>query len=102
MKYDSLPRFLSEFASLTAAERALFLAAVRRINTAYGQRGDRPLPDWPASLRVRRMQDNPGVWEMTWSFAGPDGRATFDLQNVDGETVLRWRRIGDHGIYNDP
>jgi len=48
------------------------------------------------------MSDAPGIWEMTWSFSGPDGRATFALINIDGEVVLRWRRIGGHAIFRRP
>jgi len=48
------------------------------------------------------MSDAPGIWEMTWSFSGPDGRATFALITVDGEVVLRWRRIGGHAIFRRP
>ena len=43
-----------------------------------------------------------GVWEMTWSFAGPDGRATFEWATSDGEPVVRWRRIGGHEIFGQP
>jgi hypothetical protein len=46
------------------------------------------------------------VWEMTWSFSGPDGRATWEWVNVDGEEgaqpAVRWRRIGDHRIFKAP
>lgn len=40
---------------------------------------------------------------MTWSFASPDGRATFHLE-ADGEAqpLPVWRRIGNHSIYQDP
>ncbi len=41
-------------------------------------------------------------WEMTWSFAGPDGRATFEWITIDGEQAVRWRRVGGHEILNDP
>ncbi|WP_268968313.1 hypothetical protein [Tomitella gaofuii] len=40
--------------------------------------------------------------EMTWSFASPDGRATFELVTVDGELRCRWRRVGDHGEFTRP
>jgi hypothetical protein len=40
--------------------------------------------------------------EMTWSFASPDGRATFELVTVDGELRCRWRRIGDHDVFKRP
>lgn len=102
MKYSSTERFLADFARLTHAEKALFRAAYREINTAYARRGNRPLPDWPASLRVKKVRDLPGVWEMTWSFAGPDGRATFEFIEIDGEPAIRWRRIGDHRIFERP
>lgn len=39
---------------------------------------------------------------MTWSFSGPDGRATFEWIQIDGERAIRWRRGGGHNIFNDP
>jgi hypothetical protein len=39
---------------------------------------------------------------MTWSFAGPDGRATFEFITIDGEPAIRWRRIGGHEIFAEP
>lgn len=102
MKFDIEDDFVADYRRLTTEERALFRQVIRQINEAYAERGDRPLPRWPASLRVRRMSDTPGVWELTWSFSGPDGRATFALVTVDGEVVLKWRRIGDHSIFNRP
>lgn len=68
----------------------------------YAGRGDRRLPRWPASLRVKAVRGAPAVWEMTWSFSGPDGRATFDLIEVDGEPAIRWRRVGGHEIFERP
>lgn len=40
--------------------------------------------------------------EMTWSFASPDGRATFEFLTVDGELCVRWRRVGDHDAFKNP
>ena len=37
---------------------------------------------------------------MTWSFAGPDGRATFEWILIDGELAIRWRRIGGHEVFD--
>lgn len=48
------------------------------------------------------MTSLPGLWEMTWSFSGPDGRATFEFITLDGEPHVRWRRIGTHAIYTSP
>jgi len=42
------------------------------------------------------------VWEVTWSFSGPDGRATFQYVEIEGEKAIRWRRIGGHDIFNTP
>ncbi|MBI2865251.1 MAG: hypothetical protein HYX94_11880 [Chloroflexi bacterium] len=60
------------------------------------------MPLWPSSLRVKAVKGAPGVWEMTWSFSGPDGRATFELIGVEGEPAVRWRRSGDHRIWREP
>ena len=65
------------------------------------RRGD-PTAPWPKKLRVKDVQGAPGVWEMTWSFAGPDGRATFEWAEIDGAPCIRWRRIGGHAIFGEP
>jgi len=57
---------------------------------------------WPKALRTHPMKGRPGVWEMTWSFASPDGRATFEFVRIGQEWRCRWRRVGDHGVYADP
>lgn len=49
------------------------------------------------ALRIHRIGTD---YSMTWSFAGPDGRALFRLAEVAGETVVVWLRVGDHGIYD--
>jgi hypothetical protein len=77
------------------------MAAIRAINRAYAS-SDRWPPRWPANLRIRLLSGHPGIWEMTWSFAGPDGRATFEIVDVDGEPAIRWRRIGGHEIFAEP
>jgi hypothetical protein len=28
----------------------------------------------------------------------PDGRATWEWVEIDGEPAIRWRRVGDHGV----
>ena len=61
-----------------------------------------PLSRWPARLRLRNVEAAPGIWELTWSFAGPDGRATFEWVVIHGEPGIRWRRIGGHAIFGDP
>jgi len=80
----------------------LFRKAVREINEAYATRGKRRVPKWPSHLRIRDVEAAPGIWEMTWSFAGPDGLATFEYFQVGQELGIRWRRIGRHDILRRP
>lgn len=102
MKFERESSFVAEYHRLSDDERDLFRNAVRLINRAYSERGDRPFPQWPISLRIKGVQGAPGVWEMTWSFSRPDGRATFSFATIDGELAIRWRRIGDHRIFEEP
>lgn len=47
---------------------------------------------------------------MTWSFSGPDGRATWEWTTVEideggakgQQPAMRWRRVGDHTILRSP
>lgn len=57
---------------------------------------------WPATLRVKPVRGARGVLEMTWSFASPDGRATFEIVSDADGPLLLWRRIGDHGVFRNP
>ncbi|MDA8277117.1 MAG: hypothetical protein M0Z45_02810 [Actinomycetota bacterium] len=62
---------------------------------------------WPASLRVKAVVNAPGIFEMTWSFSGPDGRATWQWVTVtddhgDQLPAVRWRRLGNHNIFREP
>jgi len=98
----SLASFVADYRRLTDPERALFRHAVRMLNAAFARRGDQPLPHWPATLRIKPVRGAPGIFEMTWSFSGPDGHATFELIDVDGEPAIRWRRVGDHRILREP
>jgi hypothetical protein len=90
---------------LKPPEKILAMEAVRKLNAAYERHsasGSTDHPKWPASLRIKRLQAAPGMWEMTWSFAGPDGRATFEFVDIGGELGIRWRRIGGHDIVTSP
>jgi hypothetical protein len=57
---------------------------------------------WPKTLRIRDVEAAPGVWEVTWSFSGPDGRATSEFFDAEGKLGIRWRRIGGHEIFSRP
>jgi len=56
---------------------------------------------------VKPITSAAGVFEMTWSISGPDGRASFQRATItllDGtwQAAVRWRRIGTHRIFGSP
>jgi hypothetical protein len=53
-------------------------------------------------MRVRKVEGAQGIWEMTWSWNDPDGRATWEWMEIDSEPAIRWRRIGTHEIFKAP
>ncbi len=102
MKFESTASFDADFARLSRTEQRLFLESLKTFVPACDRYARNPAARWPAALRVKDVQGAPGVWEMTWSFAGPDGRATFEWVQIEGELGLRWRRIGGHAIFRRP
>jgi hypothetical protein len=53
-------------------------------------------------MRVKKIEGADGIWEMTWSWRDPDGRATWEWRTLDGESAIRWRRVGTHDIFKNP
>lgn len=103
MRFEAARSFAGDWGRLTEAERARFRAVVRDdFHPACERRRLDPAAPWPKKLRIRNVEGAPGIWEMTWSFSGPDGRATFEWVEIDGEPGIRWRRIGGHSIFGDP
>ena len=103
MKYERSPRFDADEQRLSNEERARFRrAAVTQFAPAAERIATQPGTSWPKGLRVKRVQGAHGVWEMTWSFSGPDGRATFEWVQIDAEPAIRWRRVGGHAIFSEP
>ena len=103
MKFELTPAFEGDWARLSNDERATFQQVVRdRFHPACERRRIDPTAPWPKSLRVKDVEGAPGVWELTWSFAGPDGRATFEWIEIDDELGIRWRRVGGHAIFGGP
>ena len=103
MKFAQTPRFLADRGSLSDEHFRRFWEIVRdQFIPAAERRLADPGAPWPKRLRVKRVQGAQGVWEMTWSFAGPDGRATFEWTQIDAEPAIRWRRVGDHAIFTEP
>lgn len=103
MKFEVTPAFIADWARLSNEERARFRAVVRdRFHPACQRRMADPAAAWPRSLRIRDVEGATGILEMTWSFAGPDGRATFEWVVRAGEARVRWRRIGGHEVFREP
>jgi hypothetical protein len=103
LKHRELQSFIRDLHRLSQAERETFMQVVREaFHPACERYVADPSAPWPRGLRVKRLQGHPGVWEMTWSFAGPDGRATFEWIEMDGEAAVLWRRIGGHEIFDRP
>jgi len=92
--FDPLPRFLREFAALTAEERDRFRVARRKL-VADLQAGHGLRP----GLRVKRVEGTDDDFEMTWA---PDGRAFFrySAEIRPGDPHIIWFRIGTHDIFD--
>jgi hypothetical protein len=102
LKYVVLNSFKADYKRLSRDEQATFKTALTVFAAACDRYAADPSMAWPASLRVKAVENAPGILEMTWSFAGPDARATFEWVQIDGRLGLRWRRIGGHGIFSNP
>jgi len=103
MKYETTPAFDADFKRLKPEHRAAFRDVLRtKFIPACAAIMNDPAAVWPKSLRVKSVPGAPGVLEMTWSFASPDGRATFELVTVGDDLRCRWRRVGDHDLFKDP
>jgi hypothetical protein len=95
--FERSRRFRREYLALSPEQRAAFKQALRLFIEALR----RQPPACPPSLRVKRVQGHPGVWELTFA---ADGRATFAYgEEVEpGQPHVVWRRVGDHSILSDP
>jgi len=108
VRFERTDLFKADYKRLSLANKELFRQAVREFNDACDLFVANNDPSsWPARFRVKSVGNAPGVFEMTWSFSGPDGRATWewttvtDAQGVQNPAV-RWRRLGDHKIFRNP
>lgn len=103
MKFERSPQFDADLRRLTNSEYELFRRVARDVfSPAADRHAIDPTVAWPASLRIKLVQGTRGILEMTCSFSGPDGRATFELVKSDGELRVRWRRVGGHRIFRKP
>ncbi|MEU6715337.1 hypothetical protein ABZ897_28065 [Nonomuraea sp. NPDC046802] len=103
MKYERSDSFLRDLSRLPSEHYTLFKEAVcKHLLPALAQGAHTGHVPWPVRLRVHKLAST-DIYSMTWNFASPDGRATFRFTTEDGgETVLQWRRVGDHSIYDRP
>jgi hypothetical protein len=94
--YEKLPRFQEDFDQLLPRDKERFRQAVAKFIEDL-DRG----ASFRAGLRVRGIDGAPGIFEMTWA---PNGRATFEYGRParEGETHVRWRRVGTHAIFDKP
>lgn len=115
MRFETTPQFDRDYKDLKPEHKRQFrevmpafsaacdaYAAVQAQSSVKGKTKGSGEYRWPAGLRVHPMKSAPGVWEMTWSFASPDGRATFQFVSDAKGLLVRWRRVGDHSIYRNP
>jgi hypothetical protein len=108
VRFERTDPFKTDYQRLSEDEREKFRTAARAFNAACDRYVETKKPSsWPASLRVKPVVNAPGVFEMTWNFSGPDGRATWEWTTVvvtDGSTqpAVRWRRLGSQRIFREP
>lgn len=88
---------LRELRKLPLEQRRAFLAARDEFVAALQQSP----PQFPPTLRIKRVQGTDDVWELTFA---PDGRATFRYgpQVRLGEPHIVWLRIGTHAVLDQP
>jgi hypothetical protein len=93
--HEELPRFRRDWERLGNRQREAFLSALRLFIAGLASQSFAP------QLRIKRVQGEPGVWEMTWA---ADGRATFSYgtEVTAGQPHVIWRRIGTHDIFRHP
>lgn len=103
MKFETTPAFDRDVRRLKSEHLVEFKRVVKKkFAPACAAYAADPATPWPASLRVKSVRGAHGALEMMWSFASPDGRATFELVTIDGELRCRWRRFGDHDVFKNP
>lgn len=98
MKYQTMAGFDLALAKLPRECRRLFVDAVRgHLIPALAVGAHRGEAPWSKRLRVHKIGE---TYSLTWSLAGPEGRALFTIgPDSDGQPLLTWLAIGYHDIY---
>ena len=99
MKFEITDSFKGDWSRLSEGERRLFRDLLASFNDACDRIATDPAARFRSSLRVKDVENAPGILEMTWSFSGPDGRATFEWVTIDDSRGVRWRRIDRHANF---
>ena len=108
MRFATAEPFKGDYQRLSENEQQMFRKAARDFSTACDRFFKHRDPTcWPANLRIKAVVNAPGIFEMTWSFSGSDGRATWEWTTFvdnDGQPwpAVRWRRLGNHRIFQKP
>ena len=108
MRFERTDPFKADYRRLSEQERQMLRDAARVFNTACDRFIETKDPaSWPANLRVKPVVNAPGVFGMTWSLSGADGRATWQWTTVldaggRPPPAVRWRRLGSHRIFREP
>jgi len=103
LKFERTPQFDADVRRLSENEFKQFRQVVLEVFAPACERfRENPARAWPSGLRIKAIEGAKGILEMTWSSAGPDGRATFQFVTVEGELRVRWRRVGGHAIFKAP
>ena len=102
MKFELSASFVADFRRLKPEHQRAFRALMPEFSAACDEQARVRGFRWPRSLRVSRLRGTADIWEMTWSFSGPDGRATFQFLRRGDESIFLWRRVGDHAVFKEP
>ena len=110
MYFRTTAKFAADFKRLSDSEKEMVRRAARAFSEACDHRVNDESIAWPGSLRVKAVQGAPGVFEMTWSFSGPDGRATWEWVTIEVSVkgkkrkvrAVQWRRVGRHDVFTEP
>jgi len=94
LKFELTVSFRADLKRLGNEEHEIVRATLPDFVAAAETDADDPSTKWPESLRVRDVENAPGILEVTLNIAGPDIRATFEWTRIDGDLAVRWRRIG--------
>ena len=99
--HDETATFRRDFAALTPENKRRLLQAIRQFVADLQAMEREEISEVRAGLRIRRLTDVPGVFEMTWA---PDGRATFSWGTPirEAQRHVQWRRCGTHDIFRWP